>query len=152
MLCNSQGHAGTVDSTAIDRTHAPAVLPLWWTTPHLRERRSRWHAAEPLSSILSRGQTPRSLHAMMHDLNLEYAARVADAQHYYACVPGGLVQPPVTVPELEMQPQTQGGLHCLHGAALEMQPPPQAGLHLLHTTPALHPGPPPMALPSIVGD
>ena len=98
------------------------------------------------------GQTPRSLHAMLHDLNLEYAARVADAQHYYAGVPGGLVQPPVTVPELEMQPQTQGGLHRLHGAALEMQPPPQAGLHLLHTAPVLHPGPLPMALPSIVGD
>ena len=80
---------------------------------------------------------------------------MADAQHYYAGAPGGLVQPTAFVPDLEMKPQTQAGLHLLHGSALEMQPQTQAGLHLLHcpaTTPALHPGPTPMALPSIVGD
>jgi len=101
------------------------------------------------------GQPPRSLNALTHDLQLEYAARVADAQHYYASAPGGLVQPTAIVPELEMQPQTQADLHRLHNLALEMQPQTQAGRHLLHgsvTTPALHPGPTLMALPSIVGD
>ena len=51
--------------------------------------------------------------------------------------PGGLVQPTAIVPEVEMQPQTQAGLHLLHGSA---------------TTPALHSGPMLMALPGIVGD
>jgi len=93
------------------------------------------HGAPPLHPFGA--QTPRSLHSLMHDLHLEYAARVADAQNYYAGAPGGLVQPTAIVPELEMQPQTQAGLHLLHGSA---------------TTPALHPGPMLMALPSIVGD
>ena len=93
------------------------------------------HGAPPLHPFGA--QTPRSLHSLMYDLHLEYAARVADAQNYYAGAPGGLVQPTAIVPELEMQPQTQAGLHLLHGSA---------------TTPALHPGPMTMALPSIVGD
>ena len=83
-------------------------------------------------------QPPPSLHSLIKDLHLEYAARMADVKfHYYASEPGGLVQPMAIVPELEMQPQTQAGLHLLHGSA---------------TTPALHPEPMMMALPSIVGD
>ena len=83
-------------------------------------------------------QPPPSLHSLMKDLHLEYAARMADVEyHYYAGAPGGLVQPTAIVPELEIQPLTQAGLHLLQGSA---------------TTPAIHPGPMMMALPSIVGD
>ena len=150
MLCDSRvGHAGTADNTAI--ISMPQPCSRYGRQRHICGSAAAF--APPLHPF--GGQPPRSLNALTHDLQLEYAARVADAQHYYSSAPSRLVQPTAIVPELEMQPRTQADLHRLHNLALEMQPQTQAGRHLLHgsvMTTALHPGPMQMALPSIVGD
>jgi len=127
--CGQHGHQ---QSDCPHRAHRTADDDNFAGAPPLIARRGA-----PLLHPFA-AQPPPSLHSLMKDLHLEYAARMADVEyHYYAGAPGGLVQPTAIVPELEMQPPTQAGLHLLHGSA---------------TPPALHPGPMTMALPSIVCD